>query len=52
MQKKKKNKTKTNKQTNKKQTLLSGNMGDEKNLYLGSRKEVFLLNLIGFFKEV
>ena len=47
----KKNK-KTNKQTNKKQTLLSGNAGDEKNLYLGSRKEVFLLNLIGFFKEV
>ena len=49
MQKKKKKKKK---QTKKKQTLRSGNAGDEKNLYLGSRKEVFLLNLIGFFKEV
>ena len=49
---KKKTKQNKNKQTNKKQTLLSGNMGDEKNLYLGSCKEVFLLNLIGFFKEV
>ena len=33
----------------KKNTLLSGNAGDEKNVHLGGRK-IFLMNLIDFFK--
>ena len=33
-----------------KNTLVSGNAGDEKNLHAGSRKKHFFINLIEFFK--